>query len=148
MQLRPIPLRIANAFVNEYHRHSKPTWGCRFCLGAYQGDELLGVAIVARPVSRVLDDGLTAEVTRLCVKPDAPRNTCSFLYGAARRAWGAMGGTKVVTYTLVAESGASLRGAGWTPTLASRPHSWSTAKRSRVHQPIYDQQKLRWECKA
>lgn len=148
MELRPVPLRIANAFVAEHHRHSKPTWGCRFCLGAYQGDELLGVAIVARPVSRTLDDGLTAEVTRLCVKPDAPRNTCSFLYGAARRAWAAMGGKKVITYTLATESGASLRGVGWTPTLASKPCGWNRPNRKREEQPIYLQQKLRWECTA
>ena len=47
---------------------------------------LAGVAIVGRPVSRYLDNGLTLEVNRLCT--DGTKNACSFLYGAAARADG------------------------------------------------------------
>jgi len=72
---------------------------------------LAGVAIVGRPVSRYLDDGLTLEVTRLCT--DGTKNACSFLYGAAWRAAKALGYKKIITYTLATETGASLKATGW-----------------------------------
>ena len=82
MVLRPTSLCVANAVVLAHHRHNKPVkWGYKFSLAAYSdtGDEILGVVIVGRPVARRLDDGLTAEVLRLCVVPGAPKNACSFL---------------------------------------------------------------------
>lgn len=64
----PMTLREANAFVLAYHRHHDPVRGCLFCLGASDGARIVGVAIVGRPVSRVLQAmDYTAEVTRLCV---------------------------------------------------------------------------------
>ena len=39
------------------------------------------VAIVGRPVSRYLDDGLTLEVNRLCITSE--KIVCSFLYSIA-----------------------------------------------------------------
>jgi hypothetical protein len=42
----------------------------------------------------MLDDGRTAEVTRLCT--DSVKNGCSFLYGAAARVARAMGYTNYV----------------------------------------------------
>ena len=72
---------------------------------------LAGVAIVGRPVSRYLDDGLTLEVNRLCT--DGTKNACSFLYGAAARAAKVLGYHRIVTYILDTESGVSLRASGW-----------------------------------
>ena len=109
----PLSLREANEFVLNFHRHNKPTQGGKFAIGCLHDDRLVGVAIVGRPIARMLSDGWTAEVTRLCVAPNAPRNACSFLYGRCWRIWQQMGGTRMVTYTLQTESGASLRGAGW-----------------------------------
>ena len=99
LQLVPVTLREANEFVANFHRHNKPTQGGRFAIGAVYGDALIGVAIVGRPVSAQLQDGLTAEVTRLCVSDDAPTNACSFLYGRSWRIWQQMGGERMVTYT-------------------------------------------------
>ncbi len=112
MRVAPITLREANEFVEANHRHNKPVRGCKFAIAAMDGDELVGVAIVGRPLARMLDDGFTAEVLRVCVKDEA-RNACSFLYGRAWRIWQQMGGQRMVTYTLQSEPGSSLRGAGW-----------------------------------
>lgn len=79
-----IALADANDFVARLHRHHKPVVGHLFSLGAVLDGKLVGVAIVGRPVARMRDDGLTAEVTRLCT--DGTDNACSFLYGAAARA--------------------------------------------------------------
>jgi hypothetical protein len=154
MKLRPIPitLREANDFVSNHHRHSGRTWrdGGKFAIGASDGEQMWGVAIVGRPLARMLDDGWTAEVTRTCVRPDAPKGTCSFLYGRCWRIWQQMGGARLVTYTLETESGSSLRGAGWRIAGESKPTSsgWARKDRQRAWQPIYGQLKLRWEVSA
>lgn len=142
----PLSLREANEFVLNFHRHNKPTQGGKFAIGCLHDDRLVGVAIVGRPIARMLSDGWTAEVTRLCVAPNAPRNACSFLYGRCWRIWQQMGGTRMVTYTLQTESGASLKGAGWKIVGVTKPQSWSRAERRRQWQDIFGQPKFRWEA--
>lgn len=143
----PITLREANDFVTSFHRHNGRTTrdGGKFAIGATTGEQMVGIAIVGRPIARLLDNGYTAEVTRTCTSPDAPKEAVSFLYSACWRIWRAMGGTKLVTYTLTAESGASLRGAGWKVVAEVKPGGWNRDGRERDWQPIYGQQKLRWE---
>jgi len=111
LKLTTVSLADANAFVASKHRHHKPVRGHKFSIGCMADGALAGVAIVGRPVSRYLDDGLTLEVTRLCT--DCTKNACSFLYGAAWRAAKALGYKKIITYTLATETGASLKAAGW-----------------------------------
>ena len=144
LTLVPITLKAANAFVAEHHRHHKPARGCRFCVAVADADadQIVGVAIVGRPVARRLDDGWTAEVVR--VATNGHRNACSKLYGAAWRACRALGFRRLVTYTLPEEGGASLRGAGWTCLGEAGGGSWSRKARPRVDQHP-TQVKLRWE---
>ena len=66
LTVKPMSLADANRFVAEHHRHHKPVRGHKFSLGCMANGRLAGVAIVGRPVSRYLDDGLTLEVNRLC----------------------------------------------------------------------------------
>ena len=126
----PIDLKEANAFVAEYHRHHKPVVGHKFSIGAALGDEIVGVVIVGRPVSRHRDDGMTLEVTRLC--SDGTRNACSFLYGAAARAAFALGYQRIGTYILKSEPGVSLTAAGWKMIGETPGKSWSVPSRPRV----------------
>lgn len=66
LELVPITLKEANAFVERYHRHHRPVVGHKFSIAASDGEKIVGVAIVGRPVARYLDNGLTLEVNRLC----------------------------------------------------------------------------------
>jgi hypothetical protein len=125
-----IGLDEANAFVRELHRHHKPVVGHLFSLGAVMGEKIVGVAIVGRPVSRMRDDGETAEVTRLCT--DGTRNACSFLYGAAARAAFALGYRRIGTYILKDEPGTSLVAAGWRLIGERGGGSWNVKSRPRV----------------
>jgi hypothetical protein len=135
---RPMPklrhLRVslagANAFVALPHRHHKPVVGHLFSLAACLGSEVVGVAIVGRPVSRIRDDGLTAEVTRLC--SDGTQNACSFLYGACSRAAFALGFERIGTYILAGEPGTSLTAAGWRCLGERGGGSWSCPSRPRI----------------
>jgi hypothetical protein len=149
LELVPITLREANDFVENFHRHNGRTArdGGKFAIGAGTENGLAGVAIVGLPLARLLNDGYTAEVLRLCVQPEQPKNVCSMLYSACWRAWRAMGGRRLVTYTLQTESGASLRGAGWRVVAEVKGHKtgWATKTRTREWQPIFGQQKFRWE---
>jgi len=142
LQLTPITLREANAFVEQHHRHHGPSRGCIVCVAVALDGAVRGVAIVGRPVARGADDGWTAEVTRCC--SDGARNACSMLYGAAWRAVRALGYRKLITYTLAAEGGGSLRGAGFKVVGEVAGRSWSCTSRPRVDtHPL--QNKLRWE---
>jgi hypothetical protein len=133
----------ANAFVLLRHRHHQPMSGCKFALGASDGEKIVGVAIVGRPVARRLQDGWTLEVNRTCT--DGTRNTNSFLYAAAWKACQALGYKKLITYTLPEEGGASLRAVGWKCIGAAGGGSWSVPSRPRVDKhPL--QQKLKWEA--
>jgi len=111
VQTIKISLRIANFFVALHHRHHKPVVGHKFSIGCMINSELVGVAIVGRPVSRYLDNGTTLEVTRLCT--DGAKNACSKLYSAAAREAKKRGYDKIITYILETENGASLRASGW-----------------------------------
>lgn len=140
----PLSLAEANEFVRRHHRHHRPVVGHKFSIGAALGDQVVGVAIVGRPVSRHRDDGLTLEVTRLCT--DGTENACSFLYGAAWRAAKALGFHRIGTYTLPEEGGASLRAAGWKNLYTTGRPNWSRGGRPAVH--IVGGQKLFWGVEA
>ena len=142
LNLISIKLSDANAFVAAHHRHHRPVTGHKFSLGCEQDGQLVGVAIVGRPVSRYLDDGKTLEVNRLCTTGE--KNACSFLYGAAARAAKALGYRKIITYTLDTEPGTSLRAAGWTCAGLAGGERWTGQRRPAVD--LYPpQKKLRYE---
>ena len=129
-------------FVRLHHRHHTPPVGHLFSIGAFHDGRLCGVAIVGRPVARHRDDGLTAEVTRLCT--DGTRNAASFLLGRAARAALALGYRRIGTYTLAREGGESLRAAGWHVVAESAGGSWSRPSRAR-RDPNPIEPKLLWE---
>jgi len=149
--LRLVPCRWAAAaqFVNTWHRHHHAPAGYKYAIGLTTGatatagqgcddggigqdGELVGVAIVGRPVSRHLDDGQTLEVTRTAVKPGV-RNGNSMLYGAAWRAARALGYRRLLTYTQDGETGASLRAVGWRPVAQLPPGpGWDRPSRRRA----------------
>lgn len=140
--VRPITLRAANAFVEQHHRHHKPARGCIFCVSVWLDDELRGVAIVGRPLARMLQDGLTCEVLRVCT--DGTRNACSKLYATVAKAARSLGYERVITYTLPEEGGASLRAAGWTLEADwAGGGTWSRDGRERADDHP-TQPKLRW----
>jgi len=138
----PMKLDEENAFVSKWHRHHAPVPGCKFCVGVAKGDAIVGVAIVGRPIARMVDDGWTLEVNRTCT--DGTKNANSALYGACRRGAFALGYRRLITYTLPEESGSSLEGAGWKCLGVAGGGKWSRPSRPRVDtHPT--QQKLRWE---
>jgi len=147
----PLTLKFANLFITQHHRHNKRVVGCKFSIGAEYNNKLVGVAVVGRPITMRLDDMFTVEVLRCCVLENAPKNTCSFLYGRSWRIWQQMGGKKILTYTLARESGSSLKAVGWKNVHTSKPLSKNAkgwrARPNRAWQDVYSELKYRWEKK-
>ncbi|MFG6197768.1 XF1762 family protein [Nonomuraea sp. JJY05] len=138
----PVTFAQACAFVDGEHRHLRAPRGHKFSIGAVvdeldpqtgtlaEGESLVGVAIVGRPVARLFDNGRTLEVTRCAT--DGTRNACSALYSASWRAARPMGFTRMITYTRADENGASLKAAGWEAVAARRPRGpWNCPSRPR-----------------
>ena len=134
MKFRAIPLELkeANDFVNSLHRHHKAVHRDKFRVGAITDGRIVGVVQVGRPVSRMLDDGKTAEVVRLCT--DGTKDACSFLYGKAARICKEMGYEKIITYILENENGTSLKASGWVQEAVTNGGSWDRPSRPRQTQ--------------
>jgi len=143
LEITPVTLGESYALVNRIHRHHKAPQGGLFAIAVSCEGEVVGVAIVGRPISRRLDDSWTVEVTRVAVEVGNP-NACSMLYGACWRAARAMGYRKVITYTLSTERGTSVRAAGWKCVGSTPGRSWDVPSRPRIDKhPL--QQRFRWE---
>lgn len=152
LDIRPITLRAANAAIVRWHRHHDKARGCVFCVSVWSDEELRGVAIVARPRARMLQDGRTAEVVR--VAADGTPNASSALYGACKRAARAIGYRRMITYTLAEEHGAAVKAAGFRRVVtAAGGGSWDRPRRRRGEQLIMlnvikrapEEDKTRWE---
>lgn len=142
----PTTLPKANAYIAAWHRHHAPLPGGFgwFCLAAVADGVVCGVAIAGRPTNRNNDDGQTVEVLR--VATDGTPNAPSALLGACAKAAKAIGASRVITYTLSEESGASLRGAGWVKEKDGIKTFWHTGKtRARaVEREHMAKTKTRW----
>jgi len=152
LTLGQVDLKTAKAFVRAHHRHApRPPCSWRWGHGLYNGDELVAVAMVGRPVARAIDKDQVVEVNRVCTLDDPLRaqlyaDACSKLYAAAVREAKRRGFVKVITYTLEDEDGASLRGAGFeveARTKARGPKGWDTPARRRTPGGNVGR-KLRW----
>ncbi len=128
MRVAPITRNEATAWMAVKHRHlRRAVTGWLFGIQILDDDgqntytpmRRIGVACAGRPSARNLQDGLTAEITRVGIDHDegaitSRRNACSLAYGALRRACYALGYERVVTYTRSDELGTSLRASGFT----------------------------------
>lgn len=155
MQLQPIALRHARAFVAQHHRHNVAPRGWLFGVALEHDGQVIAVAIAERPKARALQDGCTIEVSRVCVDPagaGGAANAASRLYGSLCRAAAALGYRRAITYTLASEPGTSLRAAGFHEAERLGPRSsWASKGRGRHDTTIWgdailpDEPRVRWE---
>ncbi len=142
LRVAPVTLGEARAFVERHHSHHHAPVGGLFAVGVAEGDRLCCVAVVSRPVARVLDaQGNVAEITR--VASDHTRHAASKCIAAATRMALAGGYTRLVSYTLLGESGASYLAAGWHVTgLVAASDRWHTRE---ARTTVQGGAKVRWE---
>lgn len=143
LALAPITQREAFAWVRAVHSHlPTPPPGALTCVQVLDGERRCCVAVLGRPSARKLQDGLTAEITR--VASDRTPHAASKAIAALTRAAVALGYTRVVSYTLADEAGTSYRAAGWTPVAESGGGEWSRPSRARGA-AVQAGPKTRWE---
>lgn len=143
LEIVPITLNEAKRFVKDNHRHNPETVGHKFSIGASDGEKIVGVVMVGRPVARHLDNGWVLEVNRCCT--DGTKNANSLLYAAAWRAARALGYRRLITYTLKTEAGTGLLAAGWKVIGETSGGSWNCKARPRVDKHTLGQRTL-WEA--
>lgn len=141
MVIRPITYKTAKEFINTNHRHHNASIGCKFCIGLFEDDVMIGCAMCGRPVSRYLDNGLTLEINRLCT--NGRKNACSMLYGACCRIAKEMGYEKVITYILQSENGSSLKASNFKCEGLAGGVNW-TGKRNKQNSKTPSELKTRW----
>lgn len=143
LTLQPITYAEACEFITRWHRHHLPPQGHKFSIAVNDGDKVVGVVTVGRPVARHYDNGWTLEVTRCCT--DGTPHVASMLYGAAWRAAKALGYKRLITYTLASETGTSVKAAGWRVLGEAGGGSWNVPSRPRVDKAPTELKTL-WEA--
>ena len=144
LELQPITYKEACEFIRLHHRHHLPPQGWKFGIACNDGEKIVGVIMIGRPVSRYLDDGWTLEITRCCT--DGTKNCSSKLYGAACRSGFAMGYKKMITYILKSESGKSLLASNFRLIGEAGGGTWNRKSRPRIDKHLIEK-KLLWEIK-
>lgn len=148
LHLRPVSLKAAKRFVEMHHAHCPPPAGWKFGIAIANGPgTVVGVAMIGRPVARMLDQlGTTLEVNRLCLDRTLPEglrwNACSQLYAAAAKKARALGYQHLVTYIRDDEPGTSLIAAGWTRERVSV--GGSRGRKNRRRAGHNEGPKIRW----
>lgn len=134
--------------IDAHHEHHSAPVSWKAGVAVYNGRLLVGVAVIGRPVARMLAQAQpnTLEVTRVCCfgLPVQRRNASSKLYSLAAKEARRIGADKLVTYTLESESGVSLRASGFVPVAVTRGGSWSRNDRPREDKAPTCR-KVRWE---
>lgn len=144
----PITVAEANTYIERIHRHNGALPTARLAIALIEADGTVrGVAVAGSPKARMLMARGTLEVSR--VGTDGVRNGCSMLYAAVTRAAKALGYRRLITYTLSAEPGASLRASGWVAVAHVPGEGWArrqAAKGNPDHVDRHDTgDKVRWE---
>ena len=141
--LMPTNIGEARKFIERHHSHLHAPVSGLCAVGVGDGTTLHCVAMLGRPVSRMLQAAGCAEVIR--VASDGTEHAASKALGAITRAAIALGYRRLVSSILLGEKGTSYRAAGWWPAhLDTRERDWkrSDGERARADQPG---PKVRWE---
>jgi hypothetical protein len=119
----PIDLATANQFIRDHHSYLAGARGCLFCVAAFNIARITAVAVISRPISPTQQDGVTAEIIRLCTH-DAPPNTASALIRRSTQAAFAIGYHRVITYVDASKDGTAFRAAGFSKLHTRSRSQW------------------------
>lgn len=142
LSIVPLTLKAAHAHVQRHHSHLDRPQGGLCAVGVAEDGRLACVAILARPVARLLAQPGVAEVTR--VASDGTQHAASMCLGAITRAALALGYTRLVSSTLLGEAGTIYRACGWRPVTIGAGGEWSRSGRERSA-AMQSGAKVRWE---
>jgi len=128
-----ISYKIARRIIeqNHYLRYAPP--GCKFCLGVYANNELMGVMIWGHPIARLEEQDNTLELTRMFLF-DSPKNSESRALSLAEK-WIKLHRTerRLIAYsdTYQGHTGCIYRASNWKIIGKIKAKSWSKSRRDR-----------------
>lgn len=128
IEIRQIKWRTARRCC-EAHHYLGPPVGHRFSLGIY-GPELLGVMTWGRPVSRMLDDGHTLEMTRMCLMVQKKNLASQSLSKAVQWIKAHRTETRLISYSDGDHKGTIYAASNWTPTPLKQSGIWPSSGQS------------------
>lgn len=131
IRLAPISQRAAKDWITVTHRYLPAPVGDLYRVALEVHGRLAAAGVAGWPC-RMLQDGRTAELTRIASAAPVSVNACSRLYGALRWAGQRIGYVRFVTYTLPNEPGTSLRAAGFHFDGLTDGGEWSCPSRPRA----------------
>jgi len=144
-------VRIFDAVEKHHRHHDRPKAAWKFGVELWNGLVRVGVAVVEKPKSRLLEqsDGTVLEVTRLATfgRKALRANAASKLYAYCADQARALGATRLITYTLESENGASLKASGFVRTAYVKPERGGWNRRGRGAETPIELRgaKIRWE---
>ena len=136
MEIRQIKWRTARRVCDAHHYLGSPV-GQKFSLGIYEGWQLLGEMIWGQPVARVLDDGETLEMTRMCLMIQRANLASQSLSKAVKWIRQNRSEKRLISYSDGNHKGTIYAAAGWSPTPTKGGGKWKSGRGRRAT--------VRWE---
>lgn len=133
--VRRIKWKIAKRIIEHNHYLGYAPCGCKFCLGIYADNELLGVMIFGHPIARMEDQKNTLELSRMFLF-FSPKNSESKSLSLAEK-WIRRNRPerRLIAYSDISEGhlGTIYRAANWTFCKNIPVGDWNSGGRKRRH---------------
>jgi len=138
IEVRKMKWKFAKRICDEHHYLGSPV-GHKFSLGIYDINSRrpLGVMIFGQPVARLLDDGETLEMTRMCLMEQRPNLATQSLSKALKWIRQNRSEKKLISYSDGDHKGTIYAAAGWNPIQLSGGGKWKSGRGRRAN--------IRWE---
>jgi len=132
-QVKPIRYKDARRIIERHHYLGYAPCGCKFCLGIYCNNDLIGVMIWGHPVARMENQDNTLELTRMFLF-NSPKNSESRALSLAEK-WIKKNRTeyRLIAYSDTSEGhkGTIYKATNWKMIKEVKPESWSKSRRDR-----------------
>ena len=132
-QVKSIHYKDARRIIERHHYLGYAPCGCRFCLGIYSNNDLIGVMIWGHPIARMEEQENTLELTRMFLF-DSPKNSESRALSLAEK-WIKQNRTerRLIAYSDTEEghTGTIYRAANWKMIKEVKAESWIRKNRDR-----------------
>jgi hypothetical protein len=145
LKLAPIYIGQAKEWVNKHHSHLYAPIAGLFAVSVEDDGRRCCVGIASIPKARALMEQGCCEIVR--VASDGTKHAASMTVAALSRAAIALGYRRIVSSTLLGESGVSYSAAGWWPVhIQKKVYSWGNhTKNPGAQTQTQPVRKVRWE---
>lgn len=132
-EVRVIPFKVARRIIERNHYLKYAPVGCKFSLGIFAENELIGVMVWGHPIARMEEQANTLELTRMFLF-DSPKNSESKALSLAEK-WIKKNRIerRLIAYSDTSEghTGTIYKAANWKLVKEVSPGNWARKNRDR-----------------